>query len=357
MSYGEIGNETYIRVFQQYFNKYPNPPSNEHKIKLQEKLKEFDQKIKEYLNENPITKRTLIQKEIYPKELTNEEITTYLVYSLVTADKSRVKSSLETISRKSFNIKNWLKHTQCTYQGQLYLNNGSNKFDRAIKKYREWRNQLENAFKALRLGDLIIFGKYSGTPKKGYTLRGRDYISTANNANECRWSTEIMQTVFAIIRTKLKKDALEVFDSEIATINCYFRSNLDNANDLKDAENYPIKGISYLQAPNFFGGNYMYLVERIPKNIAQQITLTTPIPNNEEDFFRRADSLFRATRVTMDIVEKSKNEKTNHYSQRTQRINNVQTEQPQKGKCYSCEQIGHFVKECPKRKGKEAYNR
>ncbi|CAG8828049.1 21341_t:CDS:2, partial [Dentiscutata erythropus] len=66
---------------------------------------------------------------------------------------------------------------------------------------------------------------YSGTPKKGYALRERNYDSTGNNAN-----------------------ALEVFDTEIATINCYFRSNLDNANDLKDATNYPIKGINYLQA-------------------------------------------------------------------------------------------------------------
>ncbi|CAG8449978.1 8072_t:CDS:2, partial [Dentiscutata erythropus] len=248
-----------------------------------------------------------------------------------------------------------------------------------------------------------------------------------------------MQTVFAIIRTKLRKDALEVFDTEIATINCYFRSNLDNANDLKDAENYPIKVINYLQAagawhasataegtrinpnvtdataqkgfrdvfdenftrdsvqllnqkeflkfnfyknldwsddsglrkqinqykklkqlsnwqwtPNFFGGNYIYLVERMPKNIAQQITLTTPIPNNKEDFFRRANSLFRATRVTIDIVEKSKNEKTNHYSQRTQKINNdtlQKNAQDEKEEKYTIE-YNQLTKTTMKNKGK-----
>ena len=142
MSYGEIGNEIYIRVFQEYFNKYPNPPSDEHKIKLQEKIKEFDQKIEEFLVGNLVTKRIPIQEEnrvynykkkeyrkqisnyieeeeINPENLTDEEITTYLVYSLVLADRSRVKTSLETISRKSFNVRNWLKHTPCTYQGQL----------------------------------------------------------------------------------------------------------------------------------------------------------------------------------------------------------------------------------------------
>ncbi|CAG8798747.1 6147_t:CDS:2, partial [Dentiscutata erythropus] len=261
-------------VFQQYFNKYPNPPSDEHKIKLQEKLKEFDQKIEEFIEGNLITKRIPIQEEnrvynykkkeyrkqisnyieeeeIDPENLTDEEITTYLVYSLVIADRSRVKTSLETISRKSFNVRNWLKHTQSEFEPPKNLERLTSlisEFDGSIEKYRDWKNQLENAFKAIKLGDLIIFGRYSGIPKKGYALRERNYDSTGNNASECRWSTEIMQTVFAIVKTKLRKDALEVFDTEIATINCYFRSNLDNANNLKDTTNYPIKGINYLQA-------------------------------------------------------------------------------------------------------------
>ncbi|CAG8754409.1 26591_t:CDS:2 [Dentiscutata erythropus] len=245
MSYGEIGNEIYIKVFQEYFNKYPDPPSDEHKIKLQEKLKEFDQKIKKYLNRNLIQEERVcnhkkkeykkqvfdhIKKEENKENLTDEEITTYLVYSLVVADRLKVKTKFEP-------PKNLERLTSLISE-----------YDGSIEKYRDWRNQLENAFKALRLGDLIIFERYSGTPKKRYTLRERNYDSTRADAHECRWSTEIMQTVFAIIRTKLRKNALEVFDTEIATINCYFRSNLDNANDLKDAENYLIKAINYLQA-------------------------------------------------------------------------------------------------------------
>ncbi|CAG8790495.1 27067_t:CDS:1, partial [Dentiscutata erythropus] len=91
----------------------------EHKEKLQKKLKEFDQKIEEYLNGNLINKKTPIQEtkrvynlkkkefreqifnyieeeEVNPENLTDEEITTYLVYSLVIANKSKVKASLET---------------------------------------------------------------------------------------------------------------------------------------------------------------------------------------------------------------------------------------------------------------------
>ncbi|CAG8449965.1 14222_t:CDS:10 [Dentiscutata erythropus] len=330
--------------FQEYFNKYPNPPSDEHKIKLQEKLKEFDQRIKEFIEGNLITKKNPIQEtkrvynykkkeyreqvfnyieeeEINPEDLTDEEITTYLVYSLVIADRSRVKTSLETISRKSFNVKNWLKHTQLTSLISEY--------DGSIEKYRDWRNQLENAFKALRLGDLIIFGRYSGTPKRGYTLRGRDYNSTGNNASECRWSTEIMQ-----------------------------KSNLDNANDLKDAENYPIKVINYLQAAGAWHASATAEGTRINPNVTdataqkgfrdsddsglrkqinqykklRQLSNWQWAPNFFGGNYIRADTLFRATRVTMDIMEKSKNEKTNHYFQKNQRINNVQTEQPQKGK-------------------------
>ncbi|KAF0488304.1 hypothetical protein F8M41_022330 [Gigaspora margarita] len=49
--------------------------------------------------------------------------------------------------------------------------------------------------------------------------------------------------VLAIVRTKLKGTALEIFDSEIRTINCYWRSNINGDQDiiatLKDTNDYP----------------------------------------------------------------------------------------------------------------------
>ncbi|CAG8766555.1 26110_t:CDS:2 [Dentiscutata erythropus] len=171
--------------------------------------------IDEYLNGNLTTKRTSIQEEkrVYnhkkkeyrkqvfnyieeeeknTENLNDKEITTYLVYSLVVADRLKVKTSLETISRKSFNVKNWLKHTQSAItefeppKNLKRLTSLISEYDESIEKYRDWRNQLENVFKALRLEDLIIFGRYSRTPKKGYTLRGRNYDSTGANAHKYR---------------------------------------------------------------------------------------------------------------------------------------------------------------------------
>ncbi|CAG8857090.1 5690_t:CDS:2, partial [Gigaspora margarita] len=46
-----------------------------------------------------------------------------------------------------------------------------------------------------------------------------------------------------IVRTKLKGTALEIFDSEIGTINCYWRSNINGDQNiidaLKDTNDYP----------------------------------------------------------------------------------------------------------------------
>ncbi|CAG8849205.1 22265_t:CDS:1, partial [Gigaspora margarita] len=59
----------------------------------------------------------------------------------------------------------------------------------------------------------------------------------------CRWSTEFIMRVLAIVRTKLKGTALEIFNSEIGTINCYWRSDINGNQNvidtLKDTTEYP----------------------------------------------------------------------------------------------------------------------
>ena len=92
-------------------------------------------------------------------------------------------------------------------------------FDRDTKTYRKWRNQLENAFKIFKIEKLMIYDRYSGNPQVGFTLRAEDYDSAGNNAHPCRWTTDLAMQVFAIVRTKLKDVALEIFDAEIGSIN------------------------------------------------------------------------------------------------------------------------------------------
>ncbi|CAG8835501.1 14408_t:CDS:2 [Gigaspora margarita] len=89
------------------------------------------------------------------------------------------------------------------------------------KEYRLWRNQLENAF-----------------------VTSKTLASTGQAAApHCRWSTEFIMRGLAILRTKLKGTALEIFDSKIGTINCYWRSDINGNQNiidtLKDTTEYP----------------------------------------------------------------------------------------------------------------------
>ncbi|KAF0560350.1 hypothetical protein F8M41_002349 [Gigaspora margarita] len=113
-------------------------------------------------------------------------------------------------------------------------------FDGDTKHYRPWRNQLENAFKIFNIVDLMVYDRYSGNFEVGYELRAQDYDLSAVNAHPCRWTTEFIMMVLAIVRTKLKGTALEIYDSKIATINCYWRPNVNNNTaNMKDTHNYP----------------------------------------------------------------------------------------------------------------------
>ncbi|KAF0333035.1 hypothetical protein F8M41_017342 [Gigaspora margarita] len=117
-------------------------------------------------------------------------------------------------------------------------------FDGDSKNYRPWRNQLENAFVVYRIKELMTYGRFSGNYATGYTRQLETLASTGQAAApHCRWSTEFIMRVLAIVRTKLKGTALEIFDSEIGTINCYWRSNINGDQDiiatLKDTNDYP----------------------------------------------------------------------------------------------------------------------
>ncbi|CAG8857630.1 32784_t:CDS:2, partial [Gigaspora margarita] len=97
------------------------------------------------------------------------------------------------------------------------------------KEYRPWRNQLENAFVVYGIKEIMTYGRFSGNYSTGYVRRAENYVAARNHAHQCRWSTEFIMRVLAIVRTKLKGTALEIFDSEIGTIN----------STLKDTNDYP----------------------------------------------------------------------------------------------------------------------
>ncbi|CAG8855203.1 39621_t:CDS:2, partial [Gigaspora margarita] len=89
-------------------------------------------------------------------------------------------------------------------------------------------------------------GEFSGDKNytTGYIRQEETLASTGQAAaRHCRWSTEFIMRVLAIVRTKLKRTALEIFDSEIGTINCYWRSNINGDQNvidtLKDTTEYP----------------------------------------------------------------------------------------------------------------------
>ncbi|CAG8789186.1 18291_t:CDS:2 [Gigaspora margarita] len=212
----------------------------------------------------------------------------------------------------------------------------------------------------------------------------KNYDTTGNHAHQCRWSTKFIIRVLAIIRTKLKGIALEIFDAEIGTINCYFKSNIAaNQNvidEMKDTLNYPtdldyqynriytthhkchnpkgfretfnqaflvdaiqqtaqkdfwsfdfIKGLGYNNdngmrllinkykklmqianwqwGKNFYGGEYMFLLQRMPPAIMKHISSMNPKPANRNDFFSAADNQFLAVRLIMSLTGNLKEKK------------------------------------------------
>src|SRR6185312_11248709 len=137
MSIEELGNETYIQVFQEFFNKYPDPLNYDQKEKLREYVKHHEYRLtrigrNEYIYETVehrfVTRReqrniTLRQPATIRSQrrtvITEEDTAIYLLYTVILQKTSKIKIALQLANKTSRNIENWLKLTLCNYH--LYL--------------------------------------------------------------------------------------------------------------------------------------------------------------------------------------------------------------------------------------------
>ena len=137
MSIEELGNETYIQVFQEFFNKYPDPLNYDQKEKLREYVKHYEYRLtrigrNEYIYETIehkfVTRReqrniTLRQPATIKSQrrtvITEEDTATYLLYTIILQKTLQIKIALQLANKTSRNVTNWLKLTLCNYH--LYL--------------------------------------------------------------------------------------------------------------------------------------------------------------------------------------------------------------------------------------------
>ncbi|CAG8847866.1 36772_t:CDS:1, partial [Gigaspora margarita] len=109
---------------------------------------------------------------------------------------------------------------------------------------------------------------------------------------------------------------------------------------------------------NFYGGEYMFLLQRMPPAIMKHISSMNPKPANRNEFFTAADNQFLAVRLTMSLTGNLK-EKVSHFKERKiTKFNNVQT--TEKNNTFTChfrKQPGHYKRSCPKLKGQQNFNR
>ncbi|CAG8851955.1 22323_t:CDS:2, partial [Gigaspora margarita] len=171
-----------------------------------------------HTNRHPVTRT---EKRII--RITEEETATYLLYIIILQDYPKINIALQLANRSTQNITNWLKFTKSGFREHI------GEFSEDSKEYRPWRNQLENAFVVYGIKEIMTYGRFSENYSTGYVRRAKNYDTAGNHAYQCRWSTEFIMRVLAIVRTKLKGTVLEIFDAEIGTIN----------SALKDTNDYP----------------------------------------------------------------------------------------------------------------------
>lgn len=137
MNIAEAGNSTYIQVFQQFFNKYPEPLNYDQKEKLQEFITKHEYRlrrigqyetvekqvqhsfVKRINNKNLTYFQPAIKKERRIVTITEEETATYLLYVILLRDYPRINIALQLANRSTQNITNWLKFTKCNYHIRL----------------------------------------------------------------------------------------------------------------------------------------------------------------------------------------------------------------------------------------------
>ncbi|CAG8855763.1 24836_t:CDS:2, partial [Gigaspora margarita] len=126
----EAGNSTYIQVFQQFFNKYPEPLNYDQKEKLQEYITRHEYRLRRIGQQEIVEKKAqhsfvkrinninvtlfhpVIRKERKIIRITEEETATYLLYVIILQDYPKINTALQLANRLTQNITNWLKFTK-----------------------------------------------------------------------------------------------------------------------------------------------------------------------------------------------------------------------------------------------------
>lgn len=137
MNIAELGNETYIKVFQQFFYKYPEPLNYDQKEKLKEFVLDHESRLRrigQYENieiqaQHSFVKRVnhknitywhpVIKKERKLIIITEEQTATYLLYTILLNDFTKINIALQIANKSTQNITNWLRYTNCKYHIQL----------------------------------------------------------------------------------------------------------------------------------------------------------------------------------------------------------------------------------------------
>ena|ERR1700752_246854 len=118
-------------VFNQFFQKYPEPLANSEKQKIQDAISDLNFKLTELGN---LHRRTISQTQVdnhnriwtykeeeeYIVDITDEELATLLLYAFLTSNKQILEEIFELTNANEEYIKTWLKKAHCKYRHKLF---------------------------------------------------------------------------------------------------------------------------------------------------------------------------------------------------------------------------------------------